>query len=85
MALSVMSDVLVQLPLVHVPLPLQHLHLPHQPLAVSGQGSVVGLQILSLNQPLGATVLGVASVLQGSSLLFELDNIFSRKTMKSLV
>ena len=51
-ALGMVTDVLVKLPLVHISLPLQHLHLPGQPLAVGGQGPVVDLQVLSLNESL---------------------------------
>ena len=83
--LRVMANIFVQFPLVHVSLPLHHVQLPQQPLAVVGQGSVVSLQVLSLNESLGAAILSIATVLECSPLLLQLDHIFSWEAMKSFV
>ena len=85
MTLGVMTNILIKLPLVHVSLPLQHLHLPHQPLAVVSQGPVVGLQVLSLDESLGTTILSVPTVLKSPPLLLQLDHVLARETMKSFV
>lgn len=59
LTLSVVSLVDLQLPLDLLPLDLVHLrrssgvlHVTHQPVGVAGQGPVVSLQILSLNESL---------------------------------
>ena len=83
--LSVVPDVLVQSPLVGVPLPLHDLQLHPQSLAVIDQRPIVGLQVLPLHQPLGPTVLSVASVLQSSPLLLELDHVLPREAVQPLV
>jgi len=46
---------------------------------------VVLLQILSLKKSLTPTILGIASVLQRSSLLFELDDLFPGHSVQPLV
>ena len=84
-ALGVMPHVLVQPPLVSVPLSLHDLQLHPQSLAVIDQRPIVGLQVLPLHQPLGPTVLSVASVLQSSPLLLELDHVLPREAVQPLV
>ena len=84
-ALGVVPHVLVQPPLVSVPLPLHDLQLHPQSLAVIDQRPIVGLQVLPLHQPLGPTVLSVASVLQSSPLLLELDHVLPREAVQPLV
>ena len=84
-ALGVVPHVLVQPPLVGVPLPLHDLQLHPQSLAVIDQRPIVGLQVLPLHQPLGPTVLSVASVLQSSPLLLELDHVLPREAVQPLV
>ena len=76
---------LLPLELVGVPLPRRVLQLPHQPVAGGGQRAVVGLQVLPLDEPLGATVLGVAAVLQSPPLLLQFDDVLSREPVESLV
>ena len=84
-ALGVVPHVLVQPPLVSVPLSLHDLQLHPQSLAVIDQRPIVGLQVLPLHQPLGPTVLSVASVLQSSPLLLELDHVLPREAVQPLV
>ena len=76
---------LLPLELVGVPLPRRVLQLPHQPVAGGGQRAVVGLQVLALDEPLGATVLGVAAVLQSPPLLLELDHVLPGVAVQPLV
>ena len=76
---------LLPLELVGVPLPRRVLQLPHQPVAGGGQRAVVGLQVLPLDEPLGATVLGVAAVLQRPPLLLELDHVLPGVAVQPLV
>ena len=76
---------LLPLELVGVPLPRRVLQLPHQPVAGGGQRAVVGLQVLPLDEPLGATVLGVAAVLQSPPLLLELDHVLPGVAVQPLV
>ena len=91
-ALGVVAAVQLQLPLqllplelVGVPLPRGVLQLPHQAVAGGGQRAVVGLQVLALDEPLGATVLGVAAVLQRAPLLLELDHVLPGVAVQPLV
>ena len=91
-ALGVVAAVQLQLPLqllplelVGVPLPRRVLQLAHQAVAGGGQRAVVGLQVLALDEPLGATVLGVAAVLQRAPLLLELDHVLPGVAVQPLV
>ena len=87
-----MSLVLRQPAPEHLPLPHHHISVPRHPLqlyphpmVLINQLLVVHLQVASHQHTLGSAVLRVASVLQCSPLLFELDNFVTRISMQPLV